>query len=115
VGPKLSETESNGKLYNYMACALPAVAFDTPVSREILGDLGVYAPRGDVAGLADAIAGLLENPEESRALGIKLRQRVIEQFSWQNTARQLLKAYDLAMGRTAAGGCPRREEPDVRR
>ncbi|MGD8465418.1 MAG: glycosyltransferase family 4 protein, partial [Anaerolineae bacterium] len=47
VGPKLSETESNGKLYNYMACALPTVAFDTPVSREILGDLGVYAPRGD--------------------------------------------------------------------
>ena len=53
VGPKLSETESNGKLYNYMACALPTVAFDTPSSREILGDLGVYAPRGDVAALAD--------------------------------------------------------------
>ena len=44
VGPKLSETESNGKLYNYMACALPTVAFDTPASREILGDLGVLCP-----------------------------------------------------------------------
>jgi glycosyltransferase involved in cell wall biosynthesis len=96
VGPKLSQTESNGKLYNYMACALPTVAFDTPPSREILGDLGVYVPRGDVAALADAIARLLENPEQGRELGRQLRQRVVEHFSWQNTAQQLLKAYDLA-------------------
>ncbi len=99
VGPKLSETESNGKLYNYMACGLPTVAFDTPVNREILGDLGVYAPRGDVAGLADAIASLLESPEKSRELGMRLRQRVMEHFSWQNTARQLMNAYSLATAR----------------
>ncbi len=96
VGPKLSETESNGKLYNYMACALPTVAFDTPPSREILGDLGVYAPRGDVAALAAAIAGLLEDPEEARLLGQRLRQRVEDHFSWQKTARQLMDAYALA-------------------
>jgi glycosyltransferase involved in cell wall biosynthesis len=96
VGPKLSETESNGKLYNYMACGLPTVAFDTPPSREILGDLGVYAPRGDVAGLAAAIAGLLEHPERARMLGQRLRERVEERFSWESTARQLLRAYTLA-------------------
>jgi len=99
VGPKLSETESNGKLYNYMACALPTVAFDTPPSREILGDLGVYAPRGDAAALAAGIAHLLEHPQASRRLGLALRQRVIEQFSWQNTARQLMAAYELAIGK----------------
>jgi len=97
VGPKLSQTESNGKLYNYMACALPTVAFDTPPSREILGDLGVYAPRGDVTALAEAIADLLEEPDRARQLGMKLRQRVVEKFSWQSTARQLLKAYELAL------------------
>jgi glycosyltransferase involved in cell wall biosynthesis len=99
VGPKISETESNGKLYNYMACGLPTVAFDTPPSKEILGDLGVYAPRGDVDALANAIAGLLEEPERSQALGQRLRQRVIEHFSWQSTAHQLIKAYDIAMAR----------------
>jgi glycosyltransferase involved in cell wall biosynthesis len=99
VGPKLSETESNGKLFNYMACALPAVAFDTPPSREILGDLGVYAPRGDVAALADGIASLLEQPEHARKLGKEMRQRVKDLFSWQNTAEQLLKAYALAVAR----------------
>jgi glycosyltransferase involved in cell wall biosynthesis len=101
VGPKLSETESNGKLYNYMACGLPTVAFDTPPSREILGDLGLYAPRGDVAALADAIAGLLEDPEGARQWGVKLRQRAVDHFSWQHTARQLMKAYALATSRQA--------------
>ena len=96
VGPKLSETESNGKLYNYMACALPTVAFDTPPSREILGDLGIYAPRGDVQALAGAIAGLLADPEGARQRGQALRRRVKAHFSWQNTARQLLAAYELA-------------------
>ncbi len=96
VGPKLSETESNGKLYNYMACALPTVAFDTPPSREILGELGVYAPRGDVEALARAIAGLLADPEAARQRGQALRRRVEERFSWQNTACQLLAAYELA-------------------
>ena len=99
VGPKLSETESNGKLYNYMACALPTVAFDTPVSREILGDLGVLVPRGDVDGLAQAIADLLEDPEGARQIGTKLRRRVEENFSWQNTAQQLVKAYALAISK----------------
>lgn len=96
VGPKLSDTESNGKLYNYMACALPTVAFDTPPSREILGGLGAYAPRGDVEALAGAITGLLADPEAARKRGQALRRRVEESFSWQNTARQLLAAYELA-------------------
>jgi glycosyltransferase involved in cell wall biosynthesis len=100
VGPKLSATESNGKLYNYMACALPTVAFDTAPSREILGDLGVYAPRGDVVALSDAIAGLLSDPEHARRLGERLRQRVVEHFSWHHTAARLLEAYASAMGRS---------------
>jgi glycosyltransferase involved in cell wall biosynthesis len=107
AGPKLSETESNGKLYNYMACGLPTVTYDTPVSREILGDLGIYAPRGDVAALGDAIAGLLENPEAARRLGQKLRQRVVERFSWQHTAKQLLQAYALAIPKKLTESGPR--------
>ena len=46
ISPKLAETESNGKLCNYMACGLATVAFDTPVNREILGEWGVYARLG---------------------------------------------------------------------
>ena len=54
VAPQLSATEGSGKLLNYMSMAMPVVAFDTPVSREYMGEHGVYAPPGDVAAFAEA-------------------------------------------------------------
>ena len=36
AAPKMSRTEGNGKIANYMAMGLPTVAFETPVAREIL-------------------------------------------------------------------------------
>ena len=65
VAPKISATEGSGKLLPYMAAGLPVVAFDTPVHREYLGDLGIYAPAGDAAGLAAAI-GLGPGPPRRR-------------------------------------------------
>ena len=99
VSPKFDSTESNGKLYNYMAMGLPTVAFDTPVNREILGDDGVYAPLGRTDELAKAIVALLQNPQRAHMLGARLRQRAVEKFSWEQTARQLLAAYEAASQR----------------
>jgi glycosyltransferase involved in cell wall biosynthesis len=94
VAPKLSDTEGCGKILNYMAMALPTVAFDTPVSREYLGTLGVYAERaGDPAALADAIAGLLREPQRRTELGRKLRARATRHFSWDRAGRHLLNIY----------------------
>ncbi len=96
VSPKLDSTESNGKLYNYMAMGLPTVAFDTPVNHEILGDDGIYAALGHTGELAKAIVGLLQNPQRAHTLGARLRRRAMEKFSWEQTARQLLAAYETA-------------------
>ncbi len=94
VAPKLSTTEGAGKILNYMAMGLPTVAFDTPVSREYLGTLGVYAePRGDPVALADAIAALLTDPRKRVELGQKLRKRVARHFSWDRSGQHLLKVY----------------------
>lgn len=94
VAPKLSATEGCGKILNYMAMALPTIAFDTPVSREYMGRLGVYAGRtGDPAALADAITGLLDDPQRRTELGHKLRARVARHFSWDRAGRHLLTVY----------------------
>jgi glycosyltransferase involved in cell wall biosynthesis len=94
VAPKLSDTEGCGKILNYMAMALPTVTFDTPVSREYLGTLGVYAGRaGDPTALADAIAGLLKEPQRRTELGRKLRARAARHFSWDRAGRHLLSIY----------------------
>jgi glycosyltransferase involved in cell wall biosynthesis len=73
---------------------LPTVAFDTPVSREYLGSLGVYAsPPGDPDALARAIQALVEQPDLRRALGEGLRQRALRHFSWDRAGRQLVRIY----------------------
>ncbi|HZQ06450.1 MAG TPA: glycosyltransferase family 4 protein [Anaerolineae bacterium] len=94
VAPKLSQTEGNGKILNYMASGLPVVAFDTPVSRDYLGDDGVYAPIGDVDALACGIESLLADRAAAQALGKRLRARAIEKFSWDASARKIEIAYN---------------------
>ena len=94
VAPKLSATEGAGKILNYMAMSLPTVAFDTPINREYLGTLGVYAGKSaDAASLAAAIASLLENPERRVKLGQALRQRASRHFSRARFGRQLQAVY----------------------
>ena len=93
VSPKISETEGNGKLLNYMASGLPTVAYNTPVAREILGDVGVYARTGDVDDLAQALASLLQDGKLRSTRSDELRSRAEESFSWTATGRKLLGIY----------------------
>lgn len=98
IAPKLSATEGAGKILNYMSMALPTVSFDTPVSREYLGLLGVYAKRsGDAVSLADAVLSLLNAPQWCAELGQKLRARAARHFSWDRSGRHLLNIYRTAL------------------
>ncbi|MBI3974613.1 MAG: glycosyltransferase family 4 protein [Chloroflexi bacterium] len=94
VSAKQSTTEANGKLLNYMAMGLPAVVYDTPVAREVLADLAVYVAAGDVASLAEAIAGLLDDPAQRAALAPALRQRAEREFSWTALGDRLVRVYE---------------------
>jgi glycosyltransferase involved in cell wall biosynthesis len=104
VSPKQSLSEANGKLLNYMACALPTVATDTPVNRELLGPDGEYAPVGDAAALARALITLMEASPDARArIGAVLRARVEREFSWPVLSRRLAAVYEqVASSRSLA-------------
>jgi glycosyltransferase involved in cell wall biosynthesis len=94
LAPKLSLTEGAGKILNYMACALPTVAFDTPQAREFMAHFGQYAERGSAASLADRILELVQQPDRARDLGGSLRARAMSRFSWDDAARRLLGVYE---------------------
>ncbi|MEM7530958.1 MAG: glycosyltransferase family 4 protein [Chloroflexota bacterium] len=109
VAPKLSLTEGCGKLLDYMAMALPTVAFDTPVAREYLGMDGLLAEFGDVDSLAEKLTMALY-PEAygemtwAQRLGQRLRQRAIQQFEWHRAGLQIEETYRALVEKTPPSG-----------
>jgi glycosyltransferase involved in cell wall biosynthesis len=107
VAPKLSVTEGLGKLLNYMAVALPTVAFDTPVAREYLGADGHLAVRGDVESLADKImTSLYPAPTDkwNLEMGQRLRLRAIQLFAWEQAGQVIANTYRELVERTGRRG-----------
>jgi glycosyltransferase involved in cell wall biosynthesis len=103
VAPKLSLTEGSGKLLNYMAVALPTVAFDTPVAHEYLGSNGFFAERGSVVSLTEQLKAALaldSQADGGRAMetGTNLRRRAIERYDWRGAAKLIEAAYAAASG-----------------
>ncbi len=99
VSPKISLTEANGKLFNYLACGLPALVFDTPVNREILGDVGVYAQFADVTDFATKLEELIADPDRMHLLGQKGREKAVLEHSWTSRGGCLVKRYQDLIGR----------------
>ena len=101
VSPKLSATEGAGKLLNYMAMGLPIVSFDTAVSREYLGDLGVYAKRADSEDLARCIELVIDDPVYAD-LGARLRQRARDHYDWALARTLITRAYAEELAQSPA-------------
>ena len=102
AAPKLSLTEGAGKLLNYMAMALPTVAFDTPVAREYLGPLGLYAQRGSAESLAVELERALFDSEATGELGDRLRQRAIRYYEWSMAGQSIVDTYAEVLGEVPA-------------
>lgn len=101
VTPKLSPTEANGKIFNYMACGLPVVAFDTPVNREVLGDTGMYASYGDARDLAAKIAVLATDNDLRAGLSGQVRDKAISEHSWNSRGNLLTEIYRTVLSHQA--------------
>jgi glycosyltransferase involved in cell wall biosynthesis len=93
VSPKISLSEANGKLFNYMACGLPTVVFDTPVNREILGDAGIYADYGDAGSLAEKIALLLLDIDLRANLSRRVKEKALVEHSWVSRGKIIYAIY----------------------
>ncbi len=103
VAPKMSNTEGSGKLLNYMAMEQPIVLYDSPVHREYLADLGVYAPMGDVEAFTAALQSLIHNPARRAVLGSALRQRAIDEYSWTAAAVEIVALYEKLLEQGSKG------------
>jgi glycosyltransferase involved in cell wall biosynthesis len=75
-----------------MACGRPVVCSNTSSLPEVVGDAGLLVSPYDVEGLADAVQGLLENPELRAQLGGIGYDRA-KRFTWQASAERMLEIY----------------------
>ena len=74
VSPKLSLTEANGKLFNYMACGLPTVVFDDQMNREIFGEDGDYVEYGNADLFAKTISSTIHDDAMLASLSLRVRK-----------------------------------------
>lgn len=95
VSPKISLTEANGKIINYMAMGLPVVAFNTPVNQQYLGeDYRYFADIDHKESFKDCLLSLLyDGPDEWRNTGENLKNRVVNKFNMGKIAEQILGVY----------------------
>jgi glycosyltransferase involved in cell wall biosynthesis len=112
VAPKMSETEGSGKIPNYMAMGLPIVTFDTPVSREYLGDIGIYARFGSVEDLAAKLRLALEQPDWAAQLGRLGRARALRELSSGRAGPEIEAIYAAALARFRHPAAPAHDERD---
>jgi glycosyltransferase involved in cell wall biosynthesis len=104
VAPKMSATEGAGKISNYLAMGLPVVTFDTPVSREILGSIGVYARLGSAQELAAAIVRVLDDELLAQQLRVAGRQLAVEHHSWERAAHDIEAIYARVLEHRSTSG-----------
>ena len=94
VAPKLSATEANGKVLNYMAAGLPTVAFDTPINREYMREFGFYARPGNSESLAEQLLHALNDASARERIASGLRARAESLFAWDEAAHRIVAVYD---------------------
>ncbi len=84
-----------------MSCAVPVVATTGGALPEVVGvsgETGLLVEPNDPDALVDAIRRLLDDGSLRERLGANGRQRVMERFTWQVTARGTAACYDAILG-----------------
>lgn len=103
VVPQRDSSDTRGqvpaKLFDAMAVGRPIVSTRVSMIPEILEGCGVLVRPGDVAGLAGAITGLLDRPDEARALGAAARRRAVERYSFEAARRALFPLVEQVRAR----------------
>jgi glycosyltransferase involved in cell wall biosynthesis len=95
----LNEKSTLVKVAEYMAVGRPVVAFDLTETRRTAGEAAVYAERDGARAFADAIDGLLNNPERRARMGQAGRERARSELGWNRSEEALIEAYERALER----------------
>jgi len=88
------------KLFEYMSAGLPVIASRFPLWRNIIKEVGcglTVDPLNPEA-LAEAVARLLLNRDETREMGARGKEAVIRRYNWEREKQALVHLYDQLVG-----------------
>jgi glycosyltransferase involved in cell wall biosynthesis len=89
-----------------MACATPLVTTSGGALPEVAGpdgEVALLVPPGDPQALAAAIGRVLDDPELGARLGAAGRERVVNRYTWANTAARTVEVYRRAIAEDGRG------------
>ncbi|MHB1377726.1 MAG: glycosyltransferase family 4 protein [Candidatus Humimicrobiaceae bacterium] len=96
VEPKVDKAgEASGKVINYMGAGLPVVCFDSQNNRRFLEDGGIYAGENKIENLAKKMLWAVDNPDKAKILGEMNKKRVEKVFSWNNSIKDTVEAFQM--------------------
>jgi glycosyltransferase involved in cell wall biosynthesis len=96
----LNDVSTMNKTMEYMAFALPVVAFDLKETRVSASDAAVYIEPGDVLGYAKVIAELLDDADRRASMALAGRQRAAAVLDWEPQKRAYVGVYDALSRRS---------------
>lgn len=94
----LNDVSTMNKTMEYMAYALPSVAFDLRETLVSGGDTVLYAPDGDLGAFVDQIERLIDDPGLRAKIGRSARQRAAEIMDWRPQAEAYVGVFDELTG-----------------
>ena len=80
-----------------MACELPLISSKGGALPEVVGEhmkTAYVVEQRDPYALAEAIDYLMDNPEEREKMGKAARKRILEVFTWENAAKEMVEVYE---------------------
>jgi glycosyltransferase involved in cell wall biosynthesis len=114
-----NDLSTMNKVMEYMAFALPVVAYELHESRMSAGDAAVYVESGDVDAFAKVIGELLDDPARRREMAVAGRRRAATELDWSAQAHAYVGVYEKLLGRehprslSEAWPLVDRRQPDV--
>jgi glycosyltransferase involved in cell wall biosynthesis len=90
----LNDVSTMNKTMEYMAFAVPVVAFDLRETRISAGEAAVYATPNDVGELAKLLVDLIDDEPRRRSMGTTGRDRVEKELAWDHQAPHYVRVYE---------------------
>jgi glycosyltransferase involved in cell wall biosynthesis len=93
------------KIYEYMACGLPILASDLPVTREVIlgNECGRLHAADDTDDFVANAYALLDDPVFAESAGASGRLAFEERYSYEAAGQQLLLMYESLVSKPACG------------